>query len=115
MHQAVRRTSLWEAMARASVVLCPSQWDEPFGMVAAEALACGTPVVAFRRAGLAEVVTDGVTGFLVAPGDVGAASDAVSKAVALSRLACREHAVRELDLELSLDAHERLYRRVAGE
>jgi glycosyltransferase involved in cell wall biosynthesis len=115
MHDAVRRTSLWEAMARAAVVLCPSRWDEPFGMVAAEAQACGTPVVAFRRAGLAEVVADGVTGFLVAPGDLGAASEAVSKAAALSRLACREHAIAELDLELSLDAHERLYRRVAGE
>jgi glycosyltransferase involved in cell wall biosynthesis len=114
MHQGVRRTSLWEAMARAGVVLCPAQWDEPFGMVAAEAQACGTPVVAFRRAGLAEVIVDGVTGFLVAPGDLGAASEAVSKAAGLSRLACREHAVTELDLEQSLDAHERLYRHVAG-
>ena len=40
------------AMARAAVVLCPSRWDEPFGLAAAEAQACGTPVVAFRRGGL---------------------------------------------------------------
>jgi glycosyltransferase involved in cell wall biosynthesis len=114
IHPAVRRTSLWEAMARAAVVLCPSQWDEPFGMVAAEAQACGTPVVAFRRAGLSEVIMDGVTGFLVPPSDLGAASEAVSKAPAISRLACRQHAVGELDLQLSLDAHERLYRQAAG-
>jgi glycosyltransferase involved in cell wall biosynthesis len=114
IHPAVRRTSLWEAMARAAVVLCPSRWDEPFGMVAAEAQACGTPVVAFRRAGLSEVIMDGVTGFLVPPSDLGAASEAVSKAPAISRVACRQHAAGELDLELSLDAHERLYRQVTG-
>src|SRR5215469_7129376 len=114
IRRAVRRTALWEAMARSAVVLCPARWDEPFGMVAAEAQACGTPVVAFRRGGLSEVIMDGVTGFLVPPDDLGAASEAVSKAAGLSRLACREHAVGQLDLELSLDAHELLYRQVAG-
>ena len=114
VHQAVPRASLWEAMARAAVVLCPSRWDEPFGLAAAEAQACGTPVAAFRRGGLSEVIVDGVTGFLVPPDDVRAASKAVSKATGLSRLACREHAESRLDLELTLDAHERLYRQVAG-
>ncbi|HSR86336.1 MAG TPA: glycosyltransferase [Streptosporangiaceae bacterium] len=114
MHQPVPRTSLWAAMVRAAVVLCPSRWDEPFGMAAAEAQACGTPVVAFRRGGLAEVIIDGLTGFLVPSSDVRAASEAVSKVAELSRLACREHAVGQLDLELSLDAHERLYRQVTG-
>lgn len=114
VHRGVPRTSLWQAMARAAVVLCPARWDEPFGLAAAEAQACGTPVVGFRRGGLAEVIVDGVTGFLVPPGDVGAAAEAASKAVGLSRSACREHAEDQLDLEVSLDAHERLYRRVAG-
>jgi len=114
VHQGVPRTSLWEAMARAAVVLYPARWDEPFGLAAAEALACGTPVVAFRRGGLSEVILDGVTGFLVPPDDVRAAAEAVPKAAGISRPACREHAEGQLDLELSLDAHERLYRRVAG-
>src|SRR6266700_655721 len=60
VHQGVPRASLWAAMARAAVVLCPSRWDEPFGLAAAEAQACGTPVVAFRRGGLSEIVVDGV-------------------------------------------------------
>jgi len=115
VHPGVPRTSLWEAMARAAVVLCPSRWDEPFGLAAAEAQACGTPVVAFRRGGLGEVIVDGVTGFLVPPDDVVAAASAVSMAAGISRAACREHAEGQLDLEVSLDAHERLYRRVAGE
>jgi len=114
VHQGVPRATLWEAMAGAAVVLCPARWDEPFGMAAAEAQACGTPVVAFRRGGLSEVIMDGVTGFLVRSDDVGAAAEAVSKAAGLSRPACRKHAEGQLDLERSLDAHERLYRRVAG-
>jgi glycosyltransferase involved in cell wall biosynthesis len=114
VHQGVPRTALWEAMARAAVVLYPARWDEPFGLAAAEAQACGTPVVAFRRGGLSEVIVDGVTGFLVPPDDGPAAAEAVSKVAGISRRACREHAEGQLDLELSLDAHERLYRRVAG-
>jgi glycosyltransferase involved in cell wall biosynthesis len=113
VHQGVPRASLWEVMARAAVVLCPSCWDEPFGLAAAEAQACGTPVVAFSRGGLGEVIADGVSGFLVPPDDVRAAAEAVSKVAGISRAACRDHAEGQLDLELSLDAHERLYRRVA--
>ena len=114
VHRAVPRPDLWAAMARAAVVLCPAMWDEPFGMLAAEAQACGTPVVAFKRGALGEVVVDGSTGFLVAPGDIEAAADAVGRATALSRSDCRAHAERSLDLELSLKAHEQLYQRVVG-
>ena len=114
VHRGVPRTLLWEAMARAAVVLYPARWDEPFGLAAAEAQACGTPVVAFRRGGLGEVIMDGVTGFLVPADDLGAAADAVARVAGVSRPACREHAEGRLDLELSLDAHERLYRQVAG-
>jgi UDP-glucose:tetrahydrobiopterin glucosyltransferase len=114
IHRGVPRTALWEIMAGAAVVLCPARWDEPFGMVAAEAQACGTPVVAFRRGALSEIIVDGLTGLMVAPDDISAATDAVTRATELSRSACREHAESDLDLELSLDAHEQLYRRVAS-
>jgi len=114
VHRGVPRAALWEIMARAAVVLCPSRWDEPFGLAAAEAQACGTPVVAFRRGGLSEVIMDGVTGFLVPADDVAAFTQGVSRVPGISRAACRRHAESGLDLDVSLDAHERLYRRVAG-
>lgn len=53
----------------AAVVVVPSLWEEPFGLVAVEAMACGVPVIASRQGGLASIVEDGITGFLVAPGD----------------------------------------------
>jgi glycosyltransferase involved in cell wall biosynthesis len=114
VHAAVDQTELWEVMARAAVVLCPAKWEEPFGMVAAEAQACGTPVVAFRRGALPEVIIDGTTGFLVEPDDHQAAAEAVNRAFMLSRAACRAHAETDLDIERSLDAHELLYERVAA-
>jgi len=114
VHPGVARTTLWDAMARASVVLCPARWDEPFGMVAAEAQACGTPVVAFRRGALDEVIVDGLTGFTVAPNDIEAAAEATVRTTELSRSQCRQHAQSHLDLEISLDAHEQVYTRVAG-
>jgi len=114
VHRGIARTALWAAMARAAVVICPAKWDEPFGMAAADAHACGTPVVAFRRGGLGEIIEDGVTGFLVEPDDIQAAAHSVRKATQISRAACRGHAEMHLDLERSLDAHEHLYRRVTS-
>jgi glycosyltransferase involved in cell wall biosynthesis len=112
LHPALPRALLWEVMARAAVVLYPVLWDEPFGMAAAEAQACGTPVVAFRRGGLGEVIADGLTGFLVPPGDIQGAAAAVRRVDEISRKTCRRHAETKLDLNQSLDAHERLYRRI---
>ena len=114
VHRGIARTAMWAAMARAAVVICPAKWDEPFGMAAADAHACGTPVVAFRRGGLGEIIEDGVTGFLVEPDDIQAAADSVRKATQISRAACRGHAEMHLDLERSLDVHEHLYRRVTS-
>jgi len=114
VHPGIPRTAFWEVMAGAAVVLCPAKWEEPFGMVAAEAQACGTPVVGYRRGALPEVIVEGVTGFLVAPDDVEAAAAAVAHTAELSRSRCRDHAEGRLDLELSLDAHEGLYTKVAS-
>jgi glycosyltransferase involved in cell wall biosynthesis len=71
------------------VTLMPVDWEEPFGLVAAESQMAGTPVVAYRRGGLAEVIEDGIGGFLVAPGDQTAFVDAVGAARGLDRAAVR--------------------------
>lgn len=83
-------------------------WDEPYGLVAAESLACGTPVVAFDRGGLREFVTPDV-GRLVPGGDVAGAAAAVPEAVALDRTACREHAVRACSVDRMVEDYLRVY------
>jgi glycosyltransferase involved in cell wall biosynthesis len=110
VHPAIPRAMLWRVIAGAEAVLCPANWDEPFGLVAAEAQACATPVVAYRRGGLQDIVLNGVTGFLVAPGDIDAAAAALGRVGELDRTACRRHAEAHLDIEAVLDAHERTYR-----
>jgi UDP-glucose:tetrahydrobiopterin glucosyltransferase len=77
--------------------------------VAAEAQAAGTPVVAFARGGLTEVVDHGITGFLVEPGNVAAAVAALGSVQALDRRRCRQHAVDDLNLDTCLAGYEALY------
>ncbi len=91
------------------------QWEEPFGLVACEAQAAGTPIVGYRRGGLAEVVADGTTGILVPPGDVAAATAALADARALDRAGCRAHVERLFGLAAMLDGYEALYRDMLAE
>ncbi|MEX1106209.1 MAG: glycosyltransferase [Ilumatobacteraceae bacterium] len=72
----------------AAIIMTP-KWVEAFGNVAIEAMACGVPVIAYRRGGPAEVVVDGETGFLVEPDDVDAAAAAVGRLSELDRARCR--------------------------
>lgn len=113
-HDPLPRTTLWQRFAGANVVLCPSNADESFGLVAAEAQAAGTPVVAFARGALREVVKDGVTGVLVDAGDVRAAAAAVARIGIIDRWRCREHAVEHLGLDACLSGYEALYAEVAA-
>jgi UDP-glucose:tetrahydrobiopterin glucosyltransferase len=112
IHGGVPRTEIWKLMARASAVLCPARWEEPFGMAAAEAQAAGTPVIAYDRGALAEVVRDRETGFLVSPDDVIGAAERVGHLAMIKRADCRRHAEANLNLEAAIAAHEGLYNQV---
>ncbi|MDQ6794529.1 MAG: glycosyltransferase [Chloroflexota bacterium] len=113
-HDALPRAELWQRFASALAVLCPSDWEEPFGLVAAEAQAAGTPVVAFARGGLSEIVDDGITGFLVEPGDISAAVEAVESVGQIDRGACRQHALDHLNMETCVAGYEDLYASLAA-
>src|SRR5216683_211775 len=75
---------------RARAMLVPIQWNEPFGIVFAEALACGTPVISCPRGALPEIVRNGREGFLVETLEEGC--DAVRRLGEIDRAACRDRA-----------------------
>jgi glycosyltransferase involved in cell wall biosynthesis len=108
------RSQLWRLMAAASVTLLPVHWDEPFGMVGAEAQMAGCPVAGYSRGGLVEIVEAGVSGFLSEPDDVQRLAEAALAATELDRAAVRASAVNRLGLEGSLDAYEAALAAVAG-
>jgi glycosyltransferase involved in cell wall biosynthesis len=76
-----------EFIGEARALLFPIDWEEPFGLVMVEAMACGTPVIAWRRGSVPEIVDDGVTGFVV--DDVDAAVSAVRRIREIDRTRCR--------------------------
>ncbi len=88
-------------------------WAEPYGLVVAEALACGTPVAAFSRGGVPEIV-DVECGVLAPGDDVAALADAIPRAARLSRTAARRRAERHCSAEQMVDAYIDLYRDVVA-
>jgi len=106
------RKALHELMGRAEGVLFPSRWEEPFGLVLAESLAAGTPVVSWQRGAAPEIVTDGQTGFLVPFMDIAAAAEAAGKLGQLDRQECRRQVETRFGLEKMLDDYIDYYREV---
>lgn len=102
----VRRKELF---ANAKGFLMPIRWAEPFGMVMVEALACGTPVIAFPEGAASEIVIDAENGFLVA--DEREMAERVGQLDGLDPLACRESAASRFDVAIVADGYEAVYRR----
>jgi glycosyltransferase involved in cell wall biosynthesis len=99
-----------EFLGRARALLFPIDWEEPFGLVMIEALACGTPVVAFRRGSVPEVLTNGLTGYIVESTDEAVA--AVGNLDAISRQECREEFERRFSVERMAGEYVRIYREI---
>ncbi|MCR8669941.1 glycosyltransferase family 4 protein [Agrococcus sp. HG114] len=99
-------------LGSAAALLHPIAFDEPFGLSVVEAMACGTPVVAYRRGSMAEVIDEGVTGFVV--DDREQAVDAVRRARALDRRTIRAVAARRFGVERMVDDYLAVYERLLG-
>lgn len=95
-------------LGEAAALLMPILWEEPFGIVMAEALACGTPVLGLRRGAVPEVVEDGVTGFV--RDDVDGLVDCVARLPELVRAAARASAEQRFSGDAVVEAYLRLYR-----
>lgn len=94
-------------LGRARALLMPILWEEPFGIVMAEAMACGTPVLGLRRGAVPEVVEDGVTGFV--RDDVDGLVAAVAQIGSISRAACRARVERLFSDEAVIEGYLAVY------
>ena len=97
-----------ELLGGALAFLMPIEWEEPFGIVMAEALACGTPVIGTPRGSVPEVVVEGETGFV--RDTVAGLAEAVGQAHRLDRAACRADCEARFSDRAIVDAYEALYR-----
>lgn len=95
-----------EFLARAKALLVPSTFNEPFGMVTIESLACGTPVIGSPHGATPEIIEENVTGFVINPEDM---ANTIGKIDMINRQACRESAKRRFTLERMALEHLSLY------
>ncbi|OIO46317.1 glycosyl transferase [bacterium (Candidatus Gribaldobacteria) CG23_combo_of_CG06-09_8_20_14_all_37_87_8] len=98
---------LVDLYAGAKALLYPIDWEEPFGLVMTEAMACGTPVIAYNRGSVPEIVIHGKTGFVVK--DVREAIAAVKKIDQIKREDCRERVLKNYTKEIMVNNYEKLY------
>jgi glycogen(starch) synthase len=109
-----------ELMSQSTIVVMPSRWQEPFGLVALQGSQMERPVVASRVGGLPEVVADGETGLLVKNEDVDGLATAIIHLIENPRIAQqmgkagRERAQRLYSIEAHVAAYEKLYRQIAA-
>jgi glycosyltransferase involved in cell wall biosynthesis len=101
-----------EVLGSARALLHLINFDEPFGLSVVEALACGTPVIAFNRGSMPELIDPGVTGFLV--DSVDAAVDAINRVGEIDRAACRAAVSSRFTVDRMADLYLDLYRSLLG-
>jgi glycosyltransferase involved in cell wall biosynthesis len=99
-------------LGSAAAMIVPIQWDEPFGIVFAEALACGTPVISCPRGALPEIIDDGIEGFLKS--DLESMCDAVLRIAEIDRARCRKKAETHFSSQVVTSKYESLYAQLTG-
>lgn len=106
----VSREELFGYMADAKAFIFPIQWEEPFGLVMIEAMACGTPVIGFRRGAVSEVVVDGQTGFIV--DTVEEMTSAIQRLREIDPADCRAHVEENFSIKKMVDSYEQAYYKI---
>jgi glycosyltransferase involved in cell wall biosynthesis len=101
-----------EFLGNAYAVLFPIDWPEPFGLVMIEAMACGTPVIAWRHGSVPEVMKDGVTGFIVE--DLDEAVQAIEKLASFDRRKCRQVFERRFTADRMASDYVSIYQQFVG-
>jgi glycosyltransferase involved in cell wall biosynthesis len=100
------------ALGKARAMLHLIGFEEPFGLSVVEAMACGTPVIAYRRGSMPELIVDGVTGYLV--DDFDQAIAAIDRIGEVDRAACRRHVEQRFTVDRMADKYLGLYRQLLG-
>lgn len=109
----------------AKAFLFPINWEEPFGLVMTEAMSCGTPVIAYNRGSVSELVRDGVTGFVIEPeesqGDsswiikkkgIEGLVEALRRVGEIDRKVCRKHVEENFSVEKMVEGYENIYKEI---
>ncbi len=99
-------------LKNARALISPLCYLEAFGLNLAEAMACGTPAIAFDRGAAREVIADGVTGFVTPPGDLDALVAAIGKADRIDRRACRKRVEENFTVKKMVDGYEAIYEKI---
>ena len=109
--QPLTKKQVSKLMEKAKVFLMTINWQEPFGLVMAEAQSCGTPVIGFNRGSVPELVVDGKTGFVVKPKDgIVGLKKALKNIDEINPKDCREHIEKKFSLEKMVENYEKTYR-----
>lgn len=111
--QELKQEEIAGLMKKARVFLMTINWYEPFGLVMAEAMSCGTPVVGFNRGSVSELVIDGKTGFVVdSEKNIKGLKEALAKIDTINPKACRDHVVKNFSVEKMVEKYENVYNEI---
>ncbi len=97
-------------LGNAKAFLFPVKWSEPFGLAIIEAMACGTPVIAFDRGAAREIIVDGKTGFICK--NISEMTEAVERIKEINREKCRKHIEKNFTVQRMVDDYERIFKKI---
>lgn len=128
MREFLQRDALYALYGSSKAFLYPILWDEPFGVSIIEAMACGTPVIAYNRGFIPEVIVDGVTGFIIEPEEqtektgkkivakgIAGLREAMERINEIDRSVCREYAQKYFDSSTMILKYKTIYKKLYRE